>query len=74
MLSAFILTELGYPAMPLAGQLVHQRFILRGPLVLAKSLLKFRTPVADRRPTILLLPNTSSGGAAFLRAATLVFI
>ena len=33
MLSAFILTELGYPAMPLAGQLVHQRFILPGPLV-----------------------------------------
>ena len=50
MLSAFILTELGYPAMPLAGQLVHQRFVLPGPLVLRKNLLKFLRPqwIGDR--------------------------
>jgi len=27
MLSVFILTELRYPAMPLAGQLEHKRFV-----------------------------------------------
>ena len=50
MLSAFILTELSYPAMPLVGQLVHQRFVLPGPLVLRKSLLKFQRPqwIGDR--------------------------
>ena len=50
MLSAFIQTELGYPAMPLAGQLAHQRFILPGPLVLGKSLFKFPRPqwIGDR--------------------------
>ena len=42
MLSALIRTELSYPAVPLAGQLAHQRFILPGPLVLGKGLLKFR--------------------------------
>jgi hypothetical protein len=31
-----------YPAMSLAGQLVHQRSVLCGPLVLAKSSLKYR--------------------------------
>src|SRR3989338_1068309 len=41
MLSALILTERRYPAMPFAGQLVDERFILPGPLVLWKSLLKF---------------------------------
>ena len=42
-----------YPAMPLAGQLVHQRSILSGPLVLGKSPLKSRTPAVDRRPNCL---------------------
>ena len=40
MLSAFIQTEPSYPAMPLVRQLVHQRFVLPGPLVLGKGLLK----------------------------------
>ena len=40
MLSALIQPELSYPAMPLAGQLVHQRFVLLGPLVLEKGSLK----------------------------------
>ena len=50
MLSAFILTELGYPALPLAEQLVHQRFVLPGPLVLRKGLRKFPRPwrIGDR--------------------------
>gem|GEM_PF-1646938 len=52
MLSAFIRAELSYPAMPLVGQLVHQRFVHLGPLVLKMSLLKFRTPTVDRRPTL----------------------
>ncbi len=33
MLSALIQTELSYPAMPLAGQLVDQRSVHSGPLV-----------------------------------------
>ncbi len=50
MLSALILTERSYPAMPLAGQLVHQRFVLPGPLVLGKSLLNILRPqrIGDR--------------------------
>ncbi len=50
MLSALIRAELDYPAMPLAGQPVHQRFILSGPLVLGKSPLKFPRPrqIGDR--------------------------
>ncbi len=39
-----------YPAMPLVGQLVHQRFVLSGPLVLGKSLLNILRPqqIGDR--------------------------
>ena len=48
MLSAFILSELSYPAVPLARQLEHQRSVLPNPLVLKKNPLKFRTPTADR--------------------------
>ena len=48
MLSAFILSELSYPAVPLARQLEHQRFVHPNPLVLKMNLLKFRTPTADR--------------------------
>jgi hypothetical protein len=33
-----------YPAVPLAGQLVHQRRVHSGPLVLGTALLKFRRP------------------------------
>ena len=53
MLSALILSELSYPAVPLAGQLADQRFVLSGPLVLGKTSLKLLTPAADRRPTCL---------------------
>ena len=48
MLSAFILSVVSYPAVPLARQLVHQSYVLPNPLVLKKLLLKFRTPTADR--------------------------
>ena len=41
MLSAFIPSERSYPAMPLVGQLVHQRFVTPGPLVLGSAPLKF---------------------------------
>src|SRR5205814_8724687 len=48
MLSAFILSVHSYPAVPLARQLGHQRYVLLNPLVLKKRLRKFRTPTADR--------------------------
>src|SRR5437868_15537274 len=48
MLSAFIRSVHSYPAVPLARQLGHQRDVLLNSLVLKKSLLKFRTPTADR--------------------------
>ena len=40
MLSAVILSELSYSAVLLAEQPIHQRFVLSGPLVLGKTLLK----------------------------------
>ena len=52
MLSAFIPTERSYPAMPLAGQLVHQRFVHLGPLVLETALFKNLTLVPDRDRTV----------------------
>ena len=50
--SALILSELGYPAMPLVGQLEHRRFVRFGPLVLETALLKFPTPTTDRDRTV----------------------
>ena len=44
MLSAVIPSEPSYPAMLLAEQLVHQRFVLSGPLVLRKNPLKQLRP------------------------------
>ena len=48
MLSAVIRSERSYPAMPLARQLAHQRFVHPGPLVLGAALLKSLTPTEDR--------------------------
>ena len=48
MLSALILSERGYPAVPLAEQPVNRRFVQHGPLVLVSDLLKFLTPTTDR--------------------------
>ena len=52
MLSAFILSELSYPAMPLAGQLVHQRFVHPGPLVLGTDPFNIPSPTVDRDRTV----------------------
>ena len=52
MLSAVIPSVLSYPAMPLASQPVHQRYVHPGPLVLGTAPLKIRTPTADRDRTV----------------------
>ena len=52
MLSAVISSVLSYPAMPLARQLVHQRYVHLGPLVLKTGPLKPPTPTADRDRTV----------------------
>ena len=52
MLSALIPAEHSYPAVPLAGQLAHQRFVHSGPLVLGAAPVKFPTPTADRDRTV----------------------
>src|SRR3972149_2458948 len=46
--SAFIRSGHSYPAVPLARQQDHQRAVLLNPLVLKKTLLKFRAPTVDR--------------------------
>ena len=52
MLSALILSERGYSAMPLAEQQKHHWFVISGPLVLGNDLLKYPTPTADRDQTV----------------------
>ena len=52
MLSAFIPSAHSYPAMLLAEQLVHQRCVHPGPLVLRKAPFKYPTPTADRDRTV----------------------
>ena len=52
MLSAVIPSILSYPAMRLASQPVHQRYVHPGPLVLGTAPLKFLTPTADRDRTV----------------------
>ena len=52
MLSAIIPSERGYPAMPLARQLEHQRYVHPGPLVLRTAPLNLLTPTADRDRTV----------------------
>ena len=50
--SAVIPSEHSYPAVPLARQQVHQRFVHPGPLVLGAAPLKSPTPTADRDRTV----------------------
>ena len=50
--SALIPATLSYPALPLAGQLVHQRCVHSGPLVLGATLLSFPTPTMDVDRTV----------------------
>ena len=52
MLSAFIRSRRSYPAVPLAGQLVHHRSVHSGPLVLGADPLKSLTPAMDRDRTV----------------------
>src|SRR5699024_11401832 len=50
--SALILATRSYPAMLLAEQLVHQRCVHPGPLVLRTAPLKLPTPTTDRDRTV----------------------
>jgi hypothetical protein len=52
MLSAVIPSTHSYPAVLLAEQLVHQRCVHPGPLVLGAAPLKSPTPTADRDRTV----------------------
>jgi hypothetical protein len=52
MLSAFIPSILSYPAVLLAEQLVHHRYVHPGPLVLRTAPLKFPAPTTDRDRTV----------------------
>ena len=52
MLSVVILSERSYPAMLLAKQPAHQRFVHPGPLVLRADALNSPTPTADRDRTV----------------------
>ena len=52
MLSAFIPSEHSYSALLLAKQLIHQRFVHFGPLVLKTAPLKYHTPTTDRDRTV----------------------
>src|SRR5699024_7791940 len=50
--SALIPSIRSYPAMHLAVQLVHQRYVHPGPLVLRTVPLKFPAPTTDRDRTV----------------------
>lgn len=43
---------LSYPAVPLARQLEHQRYVHSGPLVLRAALINIPTPTSDRDRTV----------------------
>src|SRR6478736_791584 len=63
MLSAVIPSERSQPAVLLAEQLAHQRFVRPGPLVLGTALLKTLTRVADRDRTVSRRSEPSSRAA-----------
>ena len=52
MLSALIPAQRSYSAMHLAAQLIHQRLVQFGPLVLESDPRKFLTPTVDRDRTV----------------------
>ena len=52
MLSAVIRSKRDYPAVPLARQLVQQRIVHPGPLVLRTDLLNILTPTVARDRTV----------------------
>ena len=53
MLSALIQSALSYPTMPLVEQLVHQRYVHSGPLVLGANSLKFPDVHSGYKPNCL---------------------
>src|ERR671922_314743 len=61
--SAVIRPERSQPAVPLAGQLAHQRFVRPGPLVLGTNPLNSPTPTADRDRTVSRRSEPSSRAA-----------
>ena len=63
MLSALIQSRLRYPAMHLAAQLVNQRSVQHGPLVLVSEPRKFHTPTIDRDRTVSRRSEPSSRAA-----------
>ena len=63
MLSAFISAEHSYSTMLLAEQLIHQRFVQPGPLVLGSGSFKFHTPTPDRDRTVSRRSEPSSRAA-----------
>ena len=63
MLSAVIPAKRGYPALHLAVQLAHQRFVHPGPLVLGTAPLKSPAPTADRDRTVSRRSEPSSRAA-----------
>jgi hypothetical protein len=63
MLSALIPSVRSQPAVPLAGQPAHQRYVHPGPLVLGAALLKFLTRAADRDRTVSRRSKPSSRAA-----------
>ena len=70
MLSAVIHSQHSYPAMLLAEQLVHQRLVLPGPLVLGKTLLKNRRlqQIGDQ-PVSRSFSNITVGDGLYLPSA-----
>lgn len=52
MLSALILSQRSYSAMQRSPQLIHQRLVQLGPLVLKSEPLKLLTPTTDRDRTV----------------------
>src|SRR6201747_730696 len=61
--SAVIPSEHSQPAVPLAGQLAHQRSVLPGPLLLGTAFLKYPTRAADRDRTVSRRSKPSSRAA-----------
>ena len=60
MLSAFILSVHSYSALHLAAQLIHQRYVRPGPLVLRSRPLNLLAPTTDRDRTVLRRSEPSS--------------
>ena len=63
MLSAFISSDHGYSALLLAEQLIHQRIVHPGPLVLRTGALNSPTPATDRDRTVSRRSEPSSRAA-----------